>query len=320
MIDWTQEKVVVLAGGMSCEKEISLISGQAVLDALLSKNIPTVLIDPAADFTARLKKESPTIVFLALHGTFGEDGSVQKILEDQGMVYTGSGIETSRNAFDKSKAQKIFQNAGIKVPEFAVILKKEISVLPKNLSFPVVVKPASAGSSVGISIVFDRSNFLPAVKEAFRYSDTVLVDRYISGRELTVGFLGNAPLPIVEVIPQRKFYDYQAKYKDGGTRYEFPAKLTPQETKKVADLATSAVKVAGCEVMARVDLILADDGQPYVLEVNTIPGLTGKSLLPKAASAAGIDFSTLCVRILDLSLEARRYRGSRLLPNEKVKI
>ena len=318
-VDWTREKVAVMAGGPSCEREISLISGQAVLAALTAKGIPAIHLDPAEDFLRVLKKENISMVFLALHGTFGEDGTVQRLLEAEGILYTGSGVATSEAAFDKVKAQRLFQKTGVRVPEFAVVRKGEAPRLPKKLSFPVAVKPSTSGSSVGISMVMDAADYEKALVEAFRYSEEILVDRYIPGRELTVGFLGGEPLPIVEVIAQRKFYDYQAKYQDTGTRYEFPAKLTAQEARRVTEMASKATEALGCEVMARADVILGEDREPYVLETNTIPGLTGKSLLPKAALAAGIDFSALCVKILNLSLQCRRYQD-RPVQTTKVRV
>lgn len=306
MTDWMSEKVVVLAGGPSCEREISLISGKAVLDALVSRGISTVMLDPVGDFLATLRKENASIVFLALHGTFGEDGTIQKILEGEGFLYTGSGISVSELAFDKSRTQGLFHKAGIRIPEFMTIERHEAIALPKKFSFPLVVKPTASGSSIGVSILSAPEDYEKAVLSAFQYSESVLVDQYIKGRELTVGFLADQPLPIVEVIVQRKFYDYEAKYHDHTTRYEFPAQLTADEAELVTEMAVRAYRALGCEVMARVDIMLGGDKQPYVLEVNTIPGLTHKSLLPKAASAAGIDFPELCVRILDLSLACRR--------------
>ncbi|PIU40592.1 MAG: D-alanine--D-alanine ligase, partial [Candidatus Omnitrophica bacterium CG07_land_8_20_14_0_80_50_8] len=296
-MNWACEKVAVLAGGTSCEREISLISGRAVLAALTAKGMPAILVDPAGDFVQTIKNENISMAFLALHGTFGEDGTIQRLFEKEGIAYTGSGVASSEKAFDKSRAQRLFQQAGLRVPEFRIVKKGETLGLPKKSSFPMVVKPASAGSSIGVSLVYDGANYEKAVSEAFRYSDSILIDRYIPGRELTVGMLGDEALPIGEVIVQRKFYDYQAKYENTGTRYEFPAKLSVQEARRVTEAAVKAYHTLGCEVMARVDVILGQDHEPCVLEVNTIPGLTGKSLLPKAALAAGIDFPSLCVKI-----------------------
>ena len=306
MTNWIDEKIVILAGGPSCEREISLISGNAVHEALTAMKIPAVLLDPVGDFLQLLKKENPSIVFLALHGTFGEDGTIQKILEDEGILYTGCGIATSETAFDKSRTQSLFQKKNIRVPMMMTIGQSEPIRLPETFSFPVVVKPATSGSSVGVTILFERAGYEKAVTAAFQYSDMILVEQYIPGRELTVGFLADKPLPIVEVIAKRKFYDYEAKYKDSETQYDFPAKLSVEEARSVTEAASRAYHALGCQVMARVDIILGEDKKPYVLEVNTIPGLTHKSLLPKAASAAGIDFPELCVRILNLSLDCRK--------------
>ncbi len=297
-----KEKVAVLAGGSSCEREVSLISGRAVYEALSELGYPVVLVDAVGDFMAKLTEENVTFAFLALHGTFGEDGTVQRLLEAEGIAYTGPGPETSRLAFDKEAAQQTLEKTGVCVPPF-IVLRSEADIKKKPpFGFPAVVKPAKAGSSVGVTIVREASGYEKACREAFKYSDAVLADRYIAGRELTVGILGEEPLPVVEVIVKREFYDYEAKYRDTQTRYEFPAKLTEAERRLVVEEALKAYRALGGEVMGRVDLILGADGLPYVLEINTIPGLTPKSLLPKAARAAGIHFPELCVKIMALSM------------------
>ncbi len=303
-----KEKIAVLAGGPSCERAISLISGKAVFDALSSIGWPVVMIDAVDDFIAQVKRERISKVFLTLHGTFGEDGTVQRLLEEEGIVYTGDGAGPSELAFDKARAQGLFRHAGIQVPEY-LILEKPTSAVLKKVSWPCVVKPSQCGSSVGVSIIFEQKDFERACESAFQYSDAILVEEYIQGRELTVGILGDQILPVVEVIPSRKFYDYEAKYQDAGTRYEFPAKLTPSQAQKVSQTAWQAYRTLGCQVMARVDIILNDQEEPYVLELNTIPGLTGKSLLPKAAEASGIAFADLCVRILELSFNGKQLHG-----------
>ena len=292
--------IAVLAGGPSCEREISLISGKAVYDALKARGCQVILMDPVDDFVEDLKSQNISMVFNAVHGTFGEDGVLQKILEEAGIAYTGSGPAASEMAFDKSKAQTIFKKEGILVPEFQVLHSMQSVAKLIFSRFPVVIKPSSAGSSVGISIVLKEEDVAKACAEAFRYSDKVLVEEHIYGRELTVGILGDKALPIVEVIPVDKFYDYEAKYKSPKTQYEFPARLTDEEARVVENMAMRAYRALGCSVMGRVDIILAH-GQPYVLEINTIPGLTSKSLLPKAAEASGLEFGELCVRILELS-------------------
>ena len=295
-------KIAVLAGGPSCEREISLLSGGAVLDALVSKGHSAQLLDPLGDFIPELRALGASFVFIALHGLFGEDGTVQRLLEKEGIPYTGSGPAASEIAFDKARAQSLFRRRGIRAPDFQIFKRNERAPA-ERLAVPCVVKPAMAGSSVGISLVFEESHAQQALDEAFRYSDTVLVERYVSGRELTVGILGDEVLPIVEVIPKRTFYDYEAKYGDSGTRYEAPARLEEETASEVRQAALEAYRALGCEVFARADVMLSkEDGKPYMLEVNTIPGLTGKSLLPKAAKASGVDFPGLCVRILELSM------------------
>ena len=297
-----KEKIVVLAGGTSCEREVSLISGKAVYEALTELGYPVILVDAVDDFILKLQEENVTFAFLALHGTFGEDGTIQRLLENEGISYTGPGPEVSQLAFDKEAAQKTFEQQGVRVAPFIVVHSEaDIKQMPV-FGFPCVVKPTKAGSSVGVTIARDAAGYKRACREAFRYSDAVLVDRYIAGRELTVGILGEEPLPVVEVLVSREFYDYEAKYRDAETRYQFPAKLTEGERSAVVDEALKAYRALGGEVMGRVDLILGADGLPYVLEINTIPGLTPKSLLPKAARAAGIHFPELCVKIMVLSM------------------
>lgn len=300
--------IAVLAGGPSCEREVSLVSGRAVFDALRSKGIDAVIIDPADNVVDEIKKAGATAAFIALHGSFGEDGTIQKLLEEGGIAYTGSGVEASRRAFDKSIAQSVFKERGLRVPDFLVIRKGDSLPAENTLGYPLVVKPATCGSSVGISILKSGDLFREACAKAREYSDTILLERYIQGRELTVGLLGGQVLPAVEVVPLRSFYDYQAKYQDTGTRYECPAKLSASEAQTLKEMALESMRELGCSVLCRADFILAPDGRPYLLEVNTIPGLTGKSLLPKAAKAAGIDFPDLCVRILQLSLEKAKVK------------
>lgn len=296
------KKIAVLAGGISCEREISLISGRAVLEALQEQGLDVISLDPAGNFLKTLKDKKIDLVFLALHGSFGEDGAIQDILDQNQISYTGSGAMASRRAFDKSQTQKIFKEHNILVPNFQILKSPEEISLAKKWKAPFVVKPATCGSSVGITIVRDEKEVLMAVQKAFEYSETVLIEEYVLGRELTVGILGEETLPIVEVCAKRKFYDYEAKYKDNQTEYKVPADLSDAKAKEIAEQAYRAFNVLGCEVLSRVDVILSETGKPYVLEINTIPGLTNKSLLPKAAKAKGLPFADLCVKILELSL------------------
>ncbi len=296
-------KIAVLCGGRSCEREVSLVSGRAVVGALAAAGFEVISMDPADEgYLDALKRERPAIAFLALHGTYGEDGTIQRALEKAGIPYTGSGPEASERAFDKATTQTLLRQKGLPVPDFVILNSPADLSAAQSFGVPQVVKPARAGSSVGISIVQDPSDIAEACREAFRHSERVLVERYTPGRELTVGILGDEALPVGEIIPQRSFYDYQAKYGDSGTRYEFPARLSREKSDELRRLALAAHRAAGCEAMSRVDLMLSREERPYLLEINTIPGLTSKSLLPKAAGAAGIDFTGLCVKIIELSM------------------
>ncbi|OGX40380.1 MAG: hypothetical protein A3C53_07830 [Omnitrophica WOR_2 bacterium RIFCSPHIGHO2_02_FULL_68_15] len=297
-------KIAVLAGGISCEREISLISGRAVLEALRGLGHEACFIDAADDFIKALREKGIQHVFLALHGTFGEDGTVQRVLDREGIRYTGSGPEASEKAFDKPRAQALFKQTGIPVPDHRVCRKGER--VPEAVRFPLVIKPARSGSSCGVSLVRERGDFRRACELAFRYSDEILLEQYIPGRELTVGILGEEALPVVEIIAANAFYDYQAKYSDDRTRYEAPARLKAPEAAALQRHALAAFRALGCRGMARADFMLDAAGRPYLLEVNTIPGLTGKSLLPKAAAAAGTDFGALCARIMELSWSNRQ--------------
>ncbi len=298
-------KIAVLAGGPSCERAVSLISGKAVYDSLTHQGFSVLFVDAVGDFMKILKEEGVDLAFIALHGTFGEDGAVQRLLEEEGILYTGPGVAMSERAFDKSKAQALFEQNGVRVPRFFVLRDLASAAPVPPCGLPCFVKPALAGSSVGVSFVKKAEDYRPALEKAFQVSDTVLVDAYVKGRELTVGILGDKALPIVEVVPKRDFYDYEAKYGEAGTEYIFPARLTAEAASDVSEMALRAYQALGGEVMSRVDLILSEKGEPYVLEINTIPGLTPKSLLPKAAKAFGLNFDQLCARIMDLSMLVR---------------
>jgi D-alanine-D-alanine ligase len=301
MSGYPKERIAVLAGGPSSEREVSLVSGRAVYEALLSKGLDALILDPVEGFIDRLREEKISMVFIALHGAFGEDGTIQRMLDEAGICYTGSGAQASQAGFDKVKTQKILKEKGVLIPRHLALRDNVKFEKASWMRLPLVVKPSKAGSSVGISIVRDWQMLDAAIEEALRHSEEALIEEYIQGRELTVGLLGGEALPVVEVIAQRSFYDYEAKYGNAGTRYEFPAKLTSAESRQAQETARLVYEALGCEVMGRVDMILGRDGQFYTIEINTIPGLTGKSLLPKAAQAKGIPFDELCVRIIDLS-------------------
>jgi len=300
-------RIGVLMGGPSSEKKISLKSGRAVLAALRGAKIDAVPViikgDGFKENASLFKAKGIDCAFIALHGKFGEDGGVQKILDKLKIPYTGSGAHASKMAMDKVASRNIFKKHGLCVPDFKVIHKYKEGEGFRKSKFPLVVKPALTGSSIGISVVDDYRSLPLAVKLAFKFDDRVIIEQYIKGRELTVGMLENKPLPVIEIIPKHCFFDYQAKYKYGLTDYIVPAKISPKAALKVKRAASLAHKLLGCFGCSRVDVILDNKNRPFILEVNTIPGLTATSLLPKAAKKAGIDFVNLCISLINSAYE-----------------
>jgi D-alanine-D-alanine ligase len=240
------------------------------------------------------------LVFNLIHGTFGEDGGLQAVLGDLGIPYTGEGEEESRIAFDKILTKKALQRAGVPTPRFEILHAGEMPSTP----LPIVIKAPRQGSSVGVHLIHESSGIAPALADCLLHGEEILVEELVIGRELTVGVLGDQLLPVVEIKPNDGFYDYTNKYTKGATEYLVPAPLTPDETDAVQAVALAAVRALGLCVYSRVDVLLTSEG-PTVLEINTIPGMTETSLLPKAAAASGLDFVTLCCRIAALSLSAR---------------
>lgn len=303
-------RIVVLMGGPSAEREVSLNTGRAILGALQEKGYNAVGVDlDPQNFVNQLKEAGAEVVFNAIHGKFGEDGLLQGTLEMLGIPYTGSGVAASAMAMDKGVSKRLFLAAGISTPRSRLYLKsdaerdlaKEVSA---SFGIPVVVKPTTQGSSIGVVVVKEIGDLATAIAEAFRYGDEVLIEEFIAGRELTVTIFGaSAPrsLPIIEIVPHSGRYDYQSKYTKGATEYIVPAKLDDSVTKAVQDQALAAFKVLGCRGIGRVDVMLNSDNTPYVLEVNTIPGMTATSLVPKSAAAAGISFGDLCEQILQMA-------------------
>lgn len=292
-------KIVVLKGGISAEREISLRSGAAVAKALREKNMEVVELDVVSE---KFSVPPCDVVFIALHGTFGEDGQVQEILDQQGYIYTGCGKAASEKAFDKVISKEIFVQNHVPTPAFEIYHKGD----SPSLNFPVVVKPSRQGSSVGISRVMSKGQWDSALALAFQYDDSVIVEKMIVGKELTVGILGDQALPIVHIEPQEGFYDYQNKYTAGRTLYHCPAALSDSVTAAVQKAAWEAHQALGCEVYSRVDVLLDEQEKPWVLEANTIPGMTETSLLPKAAAVAGFSFADLCEHIVFLSRDVRK--------------
>lgn len=304
-------RIGVLMGGPSSEREISLKSGKAVFEAFVQLGLDAVAIDIKTDNAEEniklIKSGNLDCAFLALHGRFGEDGQIQHILDTIELPYTCSGVEASRLAMDKVLSRKIFEANGLAVPRYKVFEKKSfLACWSNHLSFPLVIKPATHGSSIGLSIIDREEDFIRAVDLAFGFDDKIIIEEYIKGRELTVGILEERALPVIEIIPKKTFFDFEAKYHPGLTEYVVPAQLTEETAEKTKKAALKAHQLLGCSGCSRVDLILGQNDVPFVLEVNTIPGLTSMSLLPKAARCVGIEFGELCVKLIQLAYEKRK--------------
>lgn len=310
----TQARIGVLMGGRSAERAVSLRTGQAVHAALLRRGYQAVAIDADASVVQQLQAQEVRIAFLALHGPGGEDGTIQGLLETIGVPYTGSGVRASAIAMHKATAKALLRFHGIPVPPGEVVRavhqnKGRLSRLPRGLNWPVIVKPAAQGSTVGVTIVRGPSGWRGALRLAHEFEPEALVESYIPGREVTVSVLDGTPLPAIEIVAPAGFYDYAAKYEKGLSRYLCPAPLTRRLDERIRDLAVRAYEVIGCEGAARVDFRVTRRGRPYVLEVNTIPGMTETSLLPMAAAQAGIDYDSLSERILASALRRAGHMG-----------
>jgi len=307
--------VGVVMGGTSSEREVSLKTGNGVADALESAGYIVKRFVLDEDTIDALDGEEVDVVFIAMHGRFGEGGELCRLLEERGIPYTGTGPEGARIAMDKVLTKKAFEAFGIPTPDFIVLDKGVGSeeadwFIKRHLGgYPVVIKPAREGSSIGVSIVEMRGGLGDALEEAFRYDNKVLVEEYIKGRELTCGILDGRALPLVEMRPSRLFFDYRAKYQDPGTLFIVNPRLEPRLYRLCQEVALCANIAVGARDFSRVDIILSDR-RPYVLEVNTIPGLTARSLLPRAAASIGVDYQTLCVRMLDMALRRRKCQSA----------
>lgn len=298
-------RVGVLMGGPSEERPVSLRSAAAVCESLKQQGIDVVPLDittdDAASNAALIRSSMIDCAFVVLHGRFGEDGRIQQILEDLRIPYTGSGVEASRRAMDKVVSQDVFRQAGLRVPEYVNVSRcafERSAAVNVPFALPWVVKPSRQGSSIGLSIIDSTGGLGAAIRLALETDDTAVVQQYIRGRELTVAILDGKPLPIIEIVTTKRFFDYEAKYQNGFTEYIVPARLSAATASCVQEAAAAAHRALGCTGYSRVDIILGDDGVPYILELNNIPGLTQTSLLPKAARCAGIDFNQLCIRML----------------------
>jgi D-alanine-D-alanine ligase len=299
--DAIPKKIAVLMGGPGSEREVSLATGRGVAKALQSLGTEVVEIDVQNE-----QFEVPADVdfaFLTIHGTFGEDGQVQKILEQRGIAYSGEGVEESATAFDKIRSKEKFREHGVTTPHWEVVKADQRPTIP----LPIVVKAPRQGSTVGVVIVKDERELDSAMAEAAKYDHELLIEKFVPGRELTIGILGDQALPILEIIPKGGFYDFTNKYPflnpkaGGGAEHVCPAEIPEDQTRAIQDLALRAHRSLGLRVYSRVDVLLPENGAATVLEANTIPGMTEASLLPEAAAVAGINYVDLCARIIALS-------------------
>lgn len=310
-----REKIAVLMGGRSLEREVSLKSGRRISDALKEKGYKVIQLDINENLVNNLLREHVELVYIALHGKYGEDGTVQELLEILGVPYTGPGVYSSIVGFDKVLSKEIFQIEGIPTPKFYALSSgsfKEMGAsgvlgeVIKKIGLPIVVKPACQGSALGIKFVKTPEELPSALIGALSYDDKVLLEEYIKGKEVAVSIIGNAnpkPLPVVEIVPKKEFFDFESMYTMGMTDYFVPARISKELTEKVQNTAVKVHRILRCRDVSRVDMIIGEDDVPYVLELNTSPGMTETSLLPMAAKAAGMEFPDLVDKLVRLALE-----------------
>lgn len=303
------EKVAVLLGGTSAEREVSLQSGAAVLAGLRESGIDAHGIDTCSFAVTRLKEEGYSKVFIALHGRGGEDGTLQGVLEHLGLPYTGSGVMASALTMDKFRSKLVWQALGLPVAPFVALNRKQLGEAGQGalaqkiaaLGLPLIVKPSREGSSVGMSKVMSQQELLPALEEAFRHDDDLLIESWLSGAEYTVAIVGDRVMPSIRIQPAGIFYDYQAKYLSDETQYFCPSGLDAEQEQQLSDLALQAYRALDCSGWGRVDVMQDSAGNFNLLEVNTSPGMTSHSLVPMAAKQAGLSFPQLVARILELA-------------------
>ena len=317
----SSERVGVLMGGSSAEREISLKTGRSICESLRRRRHTVVPIDVDATLPRQLRAKKISVAFLALHGQGGEDGTVQGLLEIMGIPYTGSGVCASAVCMDKGLTRVVLQSAGILVPAGETLQAPMIPFRPPGkLGWPVVVKPCTEGSTIGVSIVKKSSEWKKALTKAFRYGPQAVVEKYIPGREVAVGVLGNTVFPSVEVIAPGGFYDFRAKYGKVATRYLCPAPLSSRLERLLREQSAQAYQVLGCRGAARVDFRIHPNGRPYVLELNTIPGMTERSLLPMAAGQQGMTYDDLVEAMLQAALsQERRFAGKTMMMEKGVR-
>lgn len=309
------KKVAVLYGGMSEEREVSLRTGAAVCKALQAKGYEVKPIDVDRQVAKRLSEELVDLAFIALHGRYGEDGTIQGLLEIMGIPYTGSGVLASAVAMNKITTKRLLAEAGLPTPKFQVLKDFEVrkqglaavaADLKAGVSLPLVVKAATQGSTIGVYFIYRWEEMVPALEKAFGFDREVLVEEFIEGMEVTASVLGNEEpqaLPLIEITSVTGKYDYEAKYTAGMSEHIIPPRLPEEKQREIQSLAVEAYKTIGCRGLSRVDFMISQAGKPYILEVNTSPGMTETSLYPDAARAAGIEFPELVDRLVRLALE-----------------
>lgn len=303
-------RVALISGGTSGEREISLASGKGAQEALEQAGFQVTALDPAEkDDIKRLVEDDFDVAFLTLHGKMGEDGTIQGMLEMLGIPYTCSGVIGSAIAMDKARSKVLYAAAGIPTADSVSLKSTDIINIPEiieTVGIPCVVKPATEGSALGVEIVENDEDLVTAINRVFEIDDQLVIERFIEGTEITVAVLGNdetEALPVIKIVPQGEFYDFESKYAPGGSQHICPAPLPDDVTATAQDYARRAHRALGCRGVSRSDFIIDADGTPWILETNTIPGMTATSLLPDAARAAGIEFPDLCTKLIEFALE-----------------
>jgi len=311
----TSRKIGILMGGMSSEREVSLRTGEAILAALVDRGHNAVPIYVDRDVDLVLRQERIDVAFIALHGRFGEDGCIQGLLETMGIPYTGSDVLASALAMNKVKAKELFRLHNLPTPAYYVLGpadEADVLAAHADFGFPCVVKPVREGSSVGVEVCHDAAAFTAACERAYCFDAEVLVERFITGLEISVAVLGDRAIGAVEIEPIAGFYDYANKYTRGATEYHVPPRMSPERYRGVLAQAARAHRALGCAGATRIDMIVSDSGNEFLLELNTVPGMTRTSLLPKIAHAAGIEFGELCEIVLaGAGLSSQRRHGDR---------
>ena len=297
-------KILVLMGGWSNEREISLISGESVFNSLITSGLDVIKLDLNKDNISKVKELNPDRIFIVLHGKGGEDGEIQLHLENLGIPYTGSGSESSKVCMNKRTTKNILLENNIQTPNYIKISKStNIEDIENSFQYPFVIKPTSEGSSIGVYVVEDRVSCKEAINENIKISNDVIVEEYISGKEYTVGIVDNNALPVIKLIPPGKFYDFEAKYNSKETKYICPSGLDQNTEEEIKKLSLNCFSLLNCRGWGRVDLIIDEKNKPWVIELNTVPGMTEHSLVPMAANYRNINFNELVLKILDTTFE-----------------